>query len=499
MYEKCINIYSECNEIIHNIYGHNYSSYYISDYQYYIQKGTLFGIRWLKFDYTMMKYISIVILIILKELLLLPGLEAQDAWSLEQCLVFAEENNIALKRSAITKDRRKSELQTRKLELLPDLRLQSQASMNFGRSVDPETNTITFNQNITNYYYLGTDITIFNGFAQLNRISAARYLHLSCKEAEEEEKNLLALDIINAFYQTLMAKGTVQSAAEQVEVSRAQLHKTEVLVKTGAESRTTLLEIQSQLSNDRLLLSQAKTNAGIALENLRLLLQLEPVGPFDIQEPNEAILVRAENSLNPDSIYNTSKDLLPRIKTLELQTEARKKELAALKGLTIPELDVFAAWRTGYYDAMVAGENPTPFVEQLRNNTNQYVGISLNIPIFNNWYSRNSIKQAKLGLKDSELQLQQEKNILYNEVNKACFELISVKDEYLSAIDNLEYNKLSFEAVSKKFETGLASATEFAEAKKALFAAEINLLSAELQYKLKEITVNFYMTGEWER
>jgi outer membrane protein TolC len=88
---------------------------------------------------------------------------------------------------------------------------------------------------------------------------------------------------------------------------------------------------------------------------------------------------------------------------------------------------------------------------------------------------------------------------LYNEVSKACFELISVKDEYLSAVDNLEYNELSFEAVSKKFETGLASATEFAEAKKALFAADINLLSAQLQYKLKEMTVNFYMTGRWER
>jgi outer membrane protein len=148
---------------------------------------------------------------------------------------------------------------------------------------------------------------------------------------------------------------------------------------------------------------------------------------------------------------------------------------------------------------MVPGEDPIPFAEQLRNNTNQYVGVSLNIPIFNNWYNQNIVKKAKLDLKDSELELRQERNALYNEVSKACFELISVKDEYLSAVDNLEYNELSFEAVDKKFETGLASATEFAEAKKALFAAEIYLLGSKLQYKLKEMTVNFYMTGKWER
>ncbi|MFO7850843.1 MAG: TolC family protein [Bacteroidota bacterium] len=446
----------------------------------------------------MYRYILTVIFVVIN---IFPGtqlLQAQDKWTLDECLAYAEENNIALKRSEITTERNKSDLLTRKLELLPDLRFQSSGSMNFGRSVDPETNTITFKQNITNYYYLGTGLTVFNGFAQLNRISAARFMHLSSEQAEEEQKNLLALDIVNAYYSALMAKGTVSSAAEQVEVSKAQLHKTEVLVETGAESRTTLLEIQSQLSNDKLLLSQARTNAGIALEKLRLLLQIEPGVPFDIADNEETVIVRTDESVNTDSIYSNSLELLPRIKTLELQKDARKKELSVAKGLTVPELNLYAGWRTGYYDAMVAGEDPTPFIDQLRNNTNQNVGLSLNIPLFNNWYNRNNIKQAKLDLKDTEMQLQQEKNALYNEVSSACFELVSVKDEYLSAVDNLEYNKLSFEAVSKKFDTGLASATEFAEAKKALFAAEINLLSAELQYRLKEMTVNFYMTGEWE-
>ncbi len=447
----------------------------------------------------MLKYLFIIIIVIFQTVSSAGLSQAQERWSLEQCLDYALENNIALKRSRISTDRNKSNLLTRKLELLPDLRLQSSGSMNYGRSVDPVTNTITFNQNLSNYYYLGTGITIFRGFAQLNRISAAKFMQMSSKQAEEEQKNLLALDIVNAYYSALMAKGTVKSATEQLELSRTQLHKTQVLVETGAESRTTLLEMQSQLSNDELLLSQARTSAGIALEQLRLLLQLEPGLPFDITDKEVSVIVRTDESVNTDSIYNTSLGLLPRIKTLELQKNALQKELNATKGLSVPELSLYAGWRTGYYDAMVTGEDPTPFIEQMRNNTNQNIGLSLNIPLFSNWNNRNKVKQARLDLKDAEMQLDHEKNALYNEVSKACFELVSVRDEYLSAIDNLEFNKLSFEAVSKKFETGLASATEFAEAKKSLFAAEINLLSAELQYKLKETTVKFFMTGEWIR
>lgn len=423
---------------------------------------------------------------------------SQEEWTLRECLSYAEENNIALKRIEVSTERNKANLLTRKLELLPDLRLQSNGYMNFGRSVDPETNTITFNQNVANYYYLNSGITIFNGFAKLNRINAARFMHLSSQQSEQKERNLLALDIANAYFSALMAKGTVLSASEQVEVSRSQLHKTQVMVETGAESKTTLLEIQSQLSNDKLLLSQAKTNAGIALEQLRLLLQLDPGVSFDIAGMDGEIIVRNDESVDTDSVYSNSKEILPRIKTLELQKDAKQRELRAAKGMSLPEVRLFAGWRTGYYDAMIEGEDPTPFIDQLQNNTNQNVGVSLNIPLFNNWYHRNNIKQAKLDLKDAKLQLQHEKNALYNEVSSACFELISVREEYISAYDNLEYNKLSFEAVSKKFETGLASATEFAEAKKALFAAEIDLLSAQLQYRLKEMTVNFYMTGRWE-
>ena len=425
------------------------------------------------------------------------SLAGQKLWTLEECLLYAEENNIKLMRSSVQTRKLESELKTRKFELLPDLGLQSQGTMNFGRSVDPETNTITFDRNITNYYFLRTGLTIFNGFVNLNSISAARYLYLSGLQTVERQRNILLLDIINAYYNVLMSKGTVRAAESQVEVSRQQLHKTEVLVETGTESRTTLLEIKSQLSNDKLLLSRAETNEGIALEELRLLLQLEPGQGFDIQGDIGPVALSVSESVDADSVYQNSKDLLPRIKSLELQKEARKKELAVKRGVLLPEVNMFAGWRTGYYDAMTEGENPAPFGEQLLNNTNQYIGVSLNIPIFKNWYYRNNIQKARLDLRDSELALRQEKNILYNEINKACFELSSLKDEYLSALDNLEYNNLSFEAVSKKFETGLANATEFAESKRALFSAEINLLAAELQYQLKEMTIKFYMTGQW--
>jgi len=422
----------------------------------------------------------------------------QEAWTLQDCLDYAYENNLSLKRQGIQSDQYKYALGESRALLLPDLSLQSSGSLNFGRSVDPETNTITFNQNISNYYYLGTGVTLFNGFARLNRIAAARYLYEMGMALEERERDLLSMDIVNAYYNLLMARGVAETASEQLEVTNQQQRRTEVLVNTGKESRTTLLEIKGQVSSDRLLKTQASNNVMLALEELKMLLQLESGQDFDIMKDDQLLNVNSHEPVSADSIFDVAREILPGIRVLELQTIAREKQLSAVRGESSPALGMYAGWRTGYYDAMAGGEDPAPFMEQLRNNTNQYVGVSLNIPIFDNWFHKRNIKRAKLDLDDSNLQLRQEYNTLYKEISRASLELNAAREEYLAARDNLEYSNLVFEAVNKKFITGLANATEYSEAKRQFFSAEVNLLRTQLQYNLKIITIKYYLSGSWD-
>jgi outer membrane protein len=280
-------------------------------------------------------------------------------------------------------------------------------------------------------------------------------------------------------------------------VSEQQLHRVDVLVKTGAENRTTLLEMQSQVSGDRLLLTQAVNNASIGLEKLRRLLQLEPGTEFDVEDPFVSLVVSEVSDANKDSIYSVAKDILPGISALEYKKAAREKELRAAIGEATPEISLAAGWGTGYFDAMMEGVETTPYIEQLKNNNSQSIQATISIPIFNRWFYGRNIKRAKLNLKDTQLELEQEKNNLYQEISSACLELAAIRDEYIAAKDNIEFSSQSFKAVEKKFQIGMANATEFSEARRQKFYAEVNLLSTELQYKLKEMTIQFFLTGEW--
>ena len=440
---------------------------------------------------------SLTLLVVVVSGLALRAQESPGLWTLQDCIDYAIENNIALKRQEVLRDQYRYDLKEQKAGILPSLNFETNAYLNYGRSVSPEDNIITFEPNFNNSYGISSGVTLFNGFAKSNRISAARFLYKMGQEEVETQKNLLSLDIVNAYYQLLMARGLEESAVEQVEVTGKQLARIKLLVETGKESKTTFYELQSQLSSDRLLLTQAHNNSMLALESLRNLLQIEPGVAFDVASESDLPVVITEEMVDADSVYHIAKTLLPGIRALEYKTMAREKELAVYRGLKTPAVNFFAGWRTAYFNALSEGVDPVPFSEQVRNNNNPYFGINLSIPIFNRWANQRNVKRAKLNLEDSNLEMEQEYNDLYRQVTTACLELSASRDEYLAAKDNLEFNTVSYDAVEKKLTVGLANATEYAEARRQYFSAEINMLRTQLQYNLKMITLRFYQTGDW--
>jgi len=423
-------------------------------------------------------------------------LTAQEGWTLQDCLDYAIEHNLSIKRQEVTGEQYRYDLKEQKLRMLPNLSFETSASINYGRSVSPEDNIITFDPNLSNGYSFSSGVTIFNGFAQYNRISASKFLDMMGQELVERQKNLLSLDIVNAYYRLLMARGLAEAAAAQLEVTQKQLRRTELLVETGKEAKTTWFELQSQASSDNLLLTQAKNDALIALQDLRTLLQLEPGTEFEVSGEN-TVIIDIERDYTPDSVYDQAKRVLPMIQVLELKTSAMEKQLASYKGLLTPALSIYGGWRTQYFNALNSEVEPPNFNTQLKENSNPYFGVHIGIPIFNRWSNMRNVKRAMLNLEDSNLELEQEYNNLYQEVTKACLELTASQDEYLAARDNLEFSRIAYDAVEKKFTTGLANATEFAEARRQFFSAEVNLLRAQLQYNIRMITIQFYQTGSW--
>jgi outer membrane protein len=422
----------------------------------------------------------------------------EKKWTLEDCINYAVANNIGLKRQKLQTQVADVNLLKSKMDMLPSLNAGTDASIQYGRSIDPVSNGVTFLQNFRNGYQLTANLRLFNGFNTLNTISANKFMLKAGLESEKIARNSLVVDIIGQFYQVLYTKGLEDASKMQLDLSEKQLFRIVKMVETGREALSKQYEIESQVSADKLSYTIAQNTASQAVTTLRQMLQLEPDTVFNVVLPDLNNILITDNTFSTDSLYNIATQVLPRLKEIEYELNANKKQIAAAKGNIVPSLNLGGQLFTGYYALLYDTATRGTYSTQMKNNFGQAVGVSINIPLFNNYSTARNIKLAKIKRSDTELRLEQEKNSLYTDIENACLNFNRGKDEYAAASSNFSYNKKSFEGVEKKFESGLVDVTGYSLAKTTLFKAETDALRSKLQLIIRKLTIQLFSTGEYQ-
>jgi outer membrane protein len=438
-------------------------------------------------------------IIILSLILCFQEISAQvKKWTLEDCVNYAVTNNIGLQRQKLQSESSEVNLLKSKMDVLPTLNLGSNANVGFGRSINPVTNLITFKQNLSNSYSLNSSLDIFNGFTTLNTIAANKFLLKAGVESEKIARNTLIIQILSQYYLVLYAKGLEDASKMQSDLSEKQLFRILKMVETGKEALSRQYEMESRFSADKLAYTVAHNSSNQSLTTLRQMLQLDPGSDFDLLIPDLDKLLITDNEYAPDSIYAIASQILPRLKAIEFELKANRKQYAASKGTAAPRISAGGSIYTGYYRVVSETDiEQDPFSTQLKNNNSQSVYLSLNIPIFNNYSAGRNIKLARIRMDDAALRVEQEKNNLYMEIENACLDYNRGKDEFSAAVANLDFNKKSFSAVEKKFEAGLVDVTDYSAAKTTLFSAEAEALRTKLQLVIRKLTIDLYSTGEY--
>lgn len=416
--------------------------------------------------------------------------KAQETWSLEKCINYALANNIDLIISNNNTEKQKITVLESKARLLPTLNLGSRVDYSFGRNID-FFNVITYEQTMVNNYGVSTSVDLFRGFTKLNTISFNRYLLSANKEEANYIKNKLVFDVLTAYSTVLYSTGLREVAQSQIELSESQYKRMQKMVDIGRESPITVQELKSQWATDKFSLTLAENNFNKTLLQLKQLLKLDATQSFEIEDLGLNSTISATQQ-NIDSLFNKAVNVLPEIKQQEFLFKASVKELAIAKGGLSPRIYMSAGLYTNYFD----GDSKV-FSEQIDNNQSQAVGMGITIPIFNNASTYSNIKRKRIMVKDRELLLQKQKDILYSEIWNAVDELQSANNEYQSAVELYGFSELALENATKKMEKGLASPTDYEVAKQRFTLAKASLLKAKLVYFMRKQMLKFYQSGNW--
>ena len=434
-------------------------------------------------------------------LLLLPVfsplyLFSQKAWTLDQCINFAWDNNFSVHNQELGVSIRKTDYKQSMNDLYPSLGFQTSLNQYFGRSIDPTTNSYIDVKFYNNYYGLSASLDIFNGFMKMNTISMQKLNLEAEKNKLQQVRNEVAFAVINSYFNVLLQQGLSQIAMENYGLSRNQLDYTIKFVELGRKPGTDLLETEANLASDSFLLVQSYNLLDQASLSLKYQMNFPPADSLDIDTLVPSIFQGSIDTLSMQELYNVASKTLPDIMYAKNNLMAAKKAVQVSKGAFSPRLGFSAGWSSQFMETNRDTLNRIiPYSDQMKNNSNEYLSLGLEIPLFSKFSKNTSLTKSKLRYQQAKVQFDDISYKLMMGVEKSLTEWKAARAEYESALSQLAKNLKAYQAAEKKLDKGLINIIEFYIQKNKWIRAKTEVLRTGLQVLLKERYIMFLMTG----
>lgn len=420
----------------------------------------------------------------------LPNVVAQS-WTLRQCIEHAIAHNITVKQQQVAVQNSEVQLSTARNSRLPSLSASANQSFNFGRGQTIDGTYVNRNTQNTGFD-LGTQIPLFTGFQIPNNI-AARRLDLQAAVADlQRARENIAIQVTSAYLDVLYQKEMRGVQERQVQLSQSQLDRLLRLFENGKKSEADVAQARSTLANDQLALTQQQNQLQLSLLELSQLLELSSPEGFDVEEPvlpADGGNVSAPTNI-PDEVFTIAAEQRPQIQAERLRLESAERNVKIAQAGHYPTLYLSGGIGTSFYKTN--GFTADPFFRQMKNNLNKYIGLSLSIPIFNRFQTRNQVRQARLQVENQQLSLEATQKALYKEIQQAYYNAQNARRQLESSAVAEAAAESAFELMQKKFENGKANATEYEESRTRLLRAQADHLQAKYTAIFRQKILNFY-------
>lgn len=420
--------------------------------------------------------------------------ERTDAWTLQDCLDYAMENNITLRQSRITAESSAIDVKTAKAALFPSLFFTTSQSL-INRPYQQSGSTVSGTEILrsegstgyTGNYGLNARWTIYSGGANRKTIKQEELNTRISGLDVEAAANSIEESITQIYVQILYATESVNVNRNTLEVSIAQCGRGKQLMEAGSLSKADYAQLQAQVSSDRYQLVLSETTLQDYKLQLKQLLELDmesemELAVTDISEDNVLALI-------PDKkeVYNAALGIRPEIESGRLNVEMSELSVGIAKAGALPNLSLSAGIGTNH----TTGTDFT-FTEQIRNGWNNSIGLTLSVPIFSNRQNKSAVEKARLQQRTSELDLQQAHKDLYKAIEGFCLDAASSQSQYLAAKEQVESAQTSYDLVNEQFGLGMKNTVELLTEKNNLLNARQQLLQAKYMAVLSKTMLRFY-------
>lgn len=425
------------------------------------------------------------------------AVNAQKKWSLRECVDYATEHNLQVIQNKYSKQVQDLNLKIAKKNYLPSVSANVGNTVSFGQT-SFGTGSLR-NDRFSNSANLGADILVFN-YGRLEKTVRKTEFDVEASQYDIETiKNDISLQIAQQYLTTLLNKEIVKISQAAVENAQKQYDRSKITTEVGTTAQTVLAEAEAGLAREKQNLKTAEINVGRSLFALAQLLQLQEYKDFDVEN------VDIPDQLAPqlkgvDEVLATAYENQPQIKAAESRIKSAVAQTEINKTAFWPTLTASVGIGSFYNNLLNTNNTGSSlfyvqeqgFFSQYKDNFGQQAAVSLNIPIFNKGITKLQVEQSKVNENIAKVTLQQQKQVIRENVQKAQFDVDANYEIYLSAVQAEKSTKLALDFADKSYAAGRSTIYDVNIARNNYANAQGSVAQAKYNYVFSLKLLNFY-------
>lgn len=408
-------------------------------------------------------------------------------WTLEECVLYALENNISIKQSQL--DLKTSDVE--RLEavgnFLPAISANANYSMNTGANINPATNQFN-NETFKSFSAQANGgVTLFNGLLNWRTYQRTKLNKVANTYRLDKMKDDIMLSVANNFLEILSLKEQLRVLQNQNRITKENLDRTKALIDAGSLPAGDIYELRATDAGQEQQIINAQNNLLISKVALCQMLLLEDYVNFDIADQEFNAELSSVLEENPQSIFVKAKQTVNDIKVAAQDVEVAKKDVQIAKSAYLPTLSGFVG-----YNARWSESTPLPFSDQIYLFDGTSIGLQLSVPILNGFSTRTRVQRSQISQERSQYLLKQAELDLETNVYKAYNDVVNSKKLYEAAQKTSEARKFSYEFSKERFDVGLQNSFDFSQSSIAYENAQSEEVRAKYDYIFKTKILEFY-------
>lgn len=418
----------------------------------------------------------------------------QGAWaqtskmSLRDCLIYARDHAFVNRSNRLAVEQSRMDKRIQAAEMLPYIGVGTSGNMNWGRGVDPETNTYATRKTFNNGYSLSMNLPLFDGFVSLNNYRAARMTELCQKKAAENDADQISLAVIKAYYNIMYHTALVRQVESLLESDQQNLAITERQEQLGSKSGADVDAVKAMVASDEYELLNQKNLRRKAMMELKAQMGMPVDEELEVDEEDTLApclsMAEEQNSSFPFTH--------PRIMQAQYSLKRSRYLLHSAYGDFMPTLSLNGGFSTSYYKVFGNDYDTPRFSTQWHNNMGQYIGFSLSVPLFNGFANINRLKRAKYSYRQQQVELDKTKYEVEREMSEALLDVKSSQSEWNAAQAQVTAQERANHAMQRKYELGGVSAFELYTSNSKLAEARATLVGKKIQTAVNIIIYEYY-------